>query len=153
MTNKNINSTQGPSGTDQLKNQLVGELTAAIVDLLWFSEAEYPFRVIYWQDLEGLNQNTLLRHENIAVKTKVVIQDLGSFFASATTEAAWHNEQEKTEVKRYQDLVDLLNQNLHDIQVYLIGEIEIDVYLLGTTQANNKAEQAIAGLQTKIVAT
>ncbi len=147
MENKKIDQSQNSS--DFLANrQLVQELTTACEGLLWFSEAEYPFQVIYWHDLESWNLDTLLEQENVPADTKVEIQDLLTFFDSAITEQEWHNELEKAEVKRYQALINVLNSNLHNIQVYLLGEIEIDVYILGMVNEN-----AIAGLMTKVVAT
>ena len=147
MENKKLDQSQNSS--DSLKNsQLVQELTTACEGLLWFSEAEYPFQVIYWDDLESWNLDTLLEQENVPADTKFEIQDLLTFFDSAITEQEWHNELEKAEVKRYQTLINILNSNLHNIQVYLLGEIEIDVYILGRVNEN-----AIAGLKTKVVAT
>ena len=147
MENKKIDQSQN-SGDSLANRQLVQELTTACAGLLWFSEAEYPWQVVYWHDLESWNLDTLLEQESIPADTKVEIQDLLTFFNSAITEQEWHNELEKMEVKRYQALINVLNSNLHNIQVYLFGEIEIDVYILGMVNEN-----AIAGLKTKVVAT
>ncbi len=147
MENKKIDQSQNSSESVANK-QLVQELTTACEGLLWFSEAEYPWQVIYWHDLKSWNLDTLLEQESIPADTKVEIQDLLTFFNSAITEQEWHNELEKAEVKRYQALINVLNSNSHNIQVYLLGEIEIDVYILGTVNEN-----AIAGLKTKVVAT
>ncbi len=147
MENNNINQSQ--SSSESVANrQLVQELTTACEGLLWFSEAEYPWQVIYWHNLESWNLDTLLKQENVPADTKVEVQDLLTFFDSAITEQEWHNEPEKAEVKRYQALINVLDTNLQNIQVYLLGEIEIDVYILGTVNEN-----AIAGLKTKVIAT
>jgi hypothetical protein len=90
----------------------------------------------------------LMQHYNYPPETKIVIQEFNSFFASATKSETWHNEEEQAEVKKYQALTNFLSANLTDLRVYLLGEIEIDVYILGKTK-----HKAIAGLTTKIVAT
>ncbi len=128
--------------------ELIQKLELATVDLLWLSEAEYPFQVYYCQDAANFNQNVLLQHDNYSPEIKIAIQEFHSFFASATQEQTWHNEEEKDEIKRYQALVDLMAENLTDIRVYLLGQVEIDVYILGET-----ANKAIAGLTTKIITT
>lgn len=125
--------------------QFIQNLKQAIADLLWFSEAEYPFEIVYWQ---GIDEVSLLQHYNYPAQTPVQTKEFLSFFASATTEKQWHNETERAEVKRYQELVSLMQDNLSDLQVYLVGEVEIEVYILGKTR-----HQAIAGLKTKIIAT
>lgn len=139
MTNSTVNS------FDSIPDrQFIQNLKLAIADLLWSSEAEYPFEIVYWQGIDA----TLLQHYNYPPHTPVKTTEFKSFFASATTEKQWHNQSERAEVKRYQELVSLMSDNLSDLQVYLIGEVEIDVYILGKTQ-----HQAIAGLKTKIIAT
>ncbi|MDJ0569983.1 MAG: nuclease A inhibitor family protein [Pleurocapsa sp. MO_192.B19] len=73
--------------------------------LLWISESEYPFQVVYWHDLEHFSQETLLQQNNYNPDTKVTIKELQSFFSSATKEQDWHNKEEHAEVQRYQLLV------------------------------------------------
>ena len=128
--------------------EFISQLEKATLDLLWFSEAEYPFQVIYWNNLDHFNQHILLQQGGYSSETKVVIQEIHSLFDPVTKKETWHNETEQAEVIKYQALVNLLAENLADIKVYLLGEIEIDVYILGNTEY-----KAIAGLTTKIVAT
>ena len=127
--------------------KLIQELELAIANLLWTSEAEYPFEIVYWQEGDRLNEEILLQHYDYAPQTKIRTQNIETFFAAATTECEWHNEAEQAKVKRYRKLASLLLGYLANVRVYLIGEVEIDVYILGET------EQAIAGLTTKTIAT
>ena len=127
-------------------HELIQELKTATEDLLWFSESEYPLRIFYWRKSDFSIQ-ALLQRYNYPPQTKVVVKDWQSFFASAIREEDWYDEIEIAETRRYQNLVNLMAQNMKNIRVYLVGEIEIDVYILGET------ESAIAGLTTKIIAT
>lgn len=129
-----------------LERKLVRELETATQNLLWFSESEYPFKVVCWSD-KNFSTDALLQRYNYPPQTKIVVKDYQSFFAKGIKQEDWYNEAEIAETKRYQDLVNLMTQNLQNIRVYLLGEVEIDVYILGET------EKAIAGLTTKIVAT
>lgn len=126
--------------------KFIQQLEIAIADLLWLSESESPFWIIYWYDYTNCDRQAILQHQYPA-KTKIEVQEFSSFFASATKEQPWHNQEEQEEVKKYQALVDLLTKNLTDIRVYLVGSVEIDAYILGMYN------RAIAGLSTKIVAT
>ena len=128
------------------ERELIQKLETATKDLLWFSESEYPFKVIYWRNAD-FSIDTLLQRYNYPPETKIVVKDWQSFFANAMEEKDWYNETEIAETKRYQNLVNLMKQNLKNIRVYLLGEVEIDVYILGETNS------AIAGLTTKIIAT
>lgn len=128
--------------------ELIKQLELATTDLLWFSEAEYPIQVFYWHDADNFTQDTLLQQHHYPPDTKVAMSEFSAFFAVATKQQAWHNEAEQAQVERYQTLVNLMANNLTDLQVYLLGDIEIDAYILGKTP-----QVAIAGLTTRIVAT
>jgi hypothetical protein len=128
--------------------ELIKQLELATKDLLWLSEAEYPIHVVYWHDADNFTQDTLLQQYHYPPDTKIAMQEFAAFFAAATKQETWHNEAEQAQVSRYQALVNLMAENLKDIKVYLLGDIEIAAYILGTTE-----HLAIAGLATQIVAT
>jgi Nuclease A inhibitor-like protein len=66
----------------------------------------------------------------------------------ATQAEDWHDEEEREIVQRFQHLVSVLKQNLSNIQVYRVGSIEIDAYILGVTPSGNWM-----GLSTQLVET
>ncbi|MEG4058903.1 MULTISPECIES: nuclease A inhibitor family protein [unclassified Microcoleus] len=51
-------------------------------------------------------------------------------------------------MKRFQNLVRVLKQNLSNIQVYQVGNVSIDAYIVGVTDGCDWA-----GLSTKLVET
>ena len=128
--------------------KLLAELSQACDALMWLSESDYPWQVVSWRNEDKIDCQTLLQHYEYHPETKVSTKTLDSFFQNATTEQEWHDETEKAEVKRYQNLYSWLKNNLRDIQVFLVGEIEIDVYLLG--RAN---QDKVVGLSTKMIQT
>ena len=140
---------QNNSSLDTIPDrELIQKLQIATQNLLWFSEAEYYWQIFYWQHADTFNENILLQQGNFSSDTKIAIQQFSSFFEPAIKKEDWHNDTEKEEVLRYQFLVNLLTANLTEIKVYLLGEIEIEAYVLGKTKHN-----AIAGITTKIVRT
>lgn len=128
--------------------QLIAQLELVSKDLFWSSEAEYPLDVFYWNKSDNFDEHTLLKLRNYPAETKIAIREFHSFLDSATRSEPWHNEAEQLEVRRYQAIANLIAENLTDVRVYLLGEVEIDVYILGKTR-----HQAIAGLTTKMVRT
>jgi glucose dehydrogenase len=70
------------------------------------------------------------------------------FFAIATQEEDWHDQEERETVKRFQNLVSILKQNLSQLQVYRVGNINIDAYIVGVTPSGDWT-----GLSTKLVET
>ena len=128
--------------------EITQQLQQASQGLLWLSESDYPFEIIYWQGEDNLAAETILQHCDHDSDTIVEIVTLEQFFHLAICEQDWHDQKEKEEVYRYQALVKLLQEKLTNIKVYRVGEIEIDVYILGKTKFGS-----ISGLATKVIET
>lgn len=127
---------------------LIPELEAACKDLLWRSEADYSFEVA---TLPITKQPLSIDRQLLAIypdNTPVAIISLEQFFAQATVERSWFDSHELTLVQRYRNLRDLLETTLENLQVYRIGSVEIDVYLLGKTE-----DDRVIGVKTKVVET
>ncbi len=119
-------------------------------DLLWTSESDYPFDIFIWsnQELKEVNTENLLQKIHRSLDTPVKVIDMEGFFQRATIEKDWYDLEEKEVAKKYQVLVETLKQNLNNIQVYKIGEVEIDVYIVGQLKSGDWV-----GLSTKAVET
>ena len=123
---------------------LLPELEAACDELLWRSETDCPFEVTVLP--EGQHPSVLL--SSYPADTPVTVVSLDAFFGQSTVERSWFDSRELILVERYRNLRDLLETTLEDPQVYRIGRVEMDVYLLGTTEDNQ-----VIGVKTKIVET
>ncbi len=133
-------------------NLIVDTLEQASRDLLFMSESEYPFEAFFWQaeNQDKKDITTELISQKTAHPPNIPIQftDVDSFFAIATTEQDWHNSEDRDTVSKYQNLVKVIKENLIDIKVARLGDIEIDVYIIGKTSDFN-----FAGLSTKVIET
>jgi glucose dehydrogenase len=65
--------------------------------------------------------------------TSLEILTVDEFFALATQEEDWHDHEKRETVQRFQNLVSVLKQNLSQLQVYRVGTIDIDAYIVGVT--------------------
>lgn len=129
-------------------SDIVDKLKLASNGLQYMSESDYPFDVFQWVGQESLTTETVIKRTGHTPDTQVEVVQLDEFFRNATQEQDWHNDEEKEAVKHYQSLVETLKQSLSDIQVYRLGTIEIDVYIIGKTSTGD-----YAGLSTKVVET
>ncbi len=140
------------SDSSQNPNQILLEkLKQASNNLLFPSESEYPFDVFLWTftaDKPEINPELIIKTLKKPSETSIEIIDIDPFFEVATTEQDWHGQEEKEIVKKYQNLVKVIKENLTEIKVARIGKIEIDIYILGKTASND-----IAGLSTKVIET
>ena len=127
-------------------------LDNAASGLLFISESDAPLLPFFWpsdnphltpqhfaQMLAQLNRND--QNANIETVT------LQHFFRNATQEEEWHDAEEAARAQQFRALVKTLEDTLQNVQVFRVGEIAIDVFIIGET------EGGFAGLQTKVVET
>ncbi|RCJ36904.1 nuclease [Nostoc minutum NIES-26] len=133
-----------------MTNEITKKLKQASDGLLFMSESDYPFEVFFWsaQAKETLTDQKLLQLTGHSQDVLVETVDLDYLFRNSAQEKDWHDRQQKETVKKFQSLVETLKANLSDIQVYRVGTINIDVYIVGKTPSGD-----LAGLSTKVVET
>lgn len=130
-------------------SEIIDQLKSACDGLLCMSESDYPFEVFLWESLKApLTKEKILQQTGHPQDTPVQVVTVDDFFRVATTEQDWYGEEELATLKQYQDLVKILKQNLSNLEVYRLGEREIDVYIVGQTPVGN-----LAGLSTKVIET
>jgi hypothetical protein len=135
---------------DKELSAVVTALEEAAQGLLFVSEADYPFEAFGWETkADGkFTAQELLALKQYPPDTPVRTVSLSRFFQTATQTEAWHNAEEQQTVERFQTLVETLKKHLHDLTVFKVGKIELDVYLVGKTK-----DDRLAGLITKVVET
>ncbi|MCA1557837.1 MAG: nuclease A inhibitor family protein [Acidobacteria bacterium] len=128
--------------------QLLEELEKAIAGLLFMSESDYPFSTFIWKGNVLITEEYLREQAGGATAAPVKAQSVEEFFHAAAAEPDWKSESELAMAKRYQALVRWLRENLSDFKVYRVGEIDIQVYLLGRSPEGNWI-----GVSTRVVET
>jgi hypothetical protein len=123
--------------------EIIDRLKQATIDLLWVSESDYPFEIVVWSNKEI---DSMLFPPCDDKEIKVI--SLNDFFAPALRVEAWYEAEELATVDRYKLLFQTIESNLTEVQVFRIGIVEIDIYIVGKTP-----ERDVIGLQTKIIET
>ncbi len=131
-----------------MSESIATQLQQASKGLLFLSETDAPFEVIHWLTQEELTPAKLLQLTNHPPDAPLEIVSVEEFFDVANAEEDWHDEEERETAKRFQNLVNFLKQNLSQLQVYRVGSIDIDAYIVGVTDGGEWA-----GLSTKLVET
>jgi hypothetical protein len=134
---------------NKTSSDIVDALKKASDGLQFMSESDYPFEAFLWegQAKEPLTVEKLIQQTGHSQDTPVEVVNLNDFFRVATQEPDWYGPEEKETATKYQNLVETLESHLCEIQVYRVGTIEIDVYVVG------KANGDLIGLSTKVVET
>ncbi|MEG4582319.1 nuclease A inhibitor family protein [Microcoleus sp. MON1_C5] len=132
-----------------MTDSIATQLKQASEGLVFLSETDAPFDIISWQTQGELTPAKLLQLTEDSPDAPVELGTVDDFFAIATQEEDWHDEEERETVKRFQNLVSVLKQNLSQLQVYRVGNTNIDAYIVGVTDGGGEW----AGLSTKLVET
>ncbi|MDB6111867.1 MAG: nuiA [Pedosphaera sp.] len=126
----------------------IKSLQEATRDVLYMSESDYPFQIIQRAG-EGRppDAQTVLELSSRAGGAVQVVP-LETFFKHLIAEKPWHREQENATVRKFQKLLQVIRQHLPNAQVFRVGEIQVDVFILGNT-----ADGDLAGLSTRAIET
>ena len=118
--------------------------------LYWVSETDAPIEPVFWDDWQPdcLSVTTIREHFGLSDDTPVTVRSLDEATAPMTKPQSWHNEDEAQEVQRFQELVQFLKDNFQQLQVYVIGEVEAEVYVVGLTSSG-----CVGGVRSQIVQT
>ncbi len=134
---------------DDKTSKLIAVLQTLTQDLLWISETDAPFEIIQWQNQSNqLTNEQFLKLTGHSLETPIEILDLDDFFSAATEEQDWFGDEEKAIAKRYQELVVVLKQRLNQLKVYQVGEVNIDIYIVGETKLGEMVGLATKALET-----
>jgi len=129
-------------------DSIATQLKQASNGLLFLSESDAPFEVLHWPAQGELTPAKLLQLTNHPPDAPVEVASVDDLFAIATQEEDWHDEEERETVKLFQNLVSVLKQNLLQLQVFRVGNTNINAYIVGVTPGGE-----LAGLSTKLVET
>ena len=127
--------------------EIIDRLKQATKDLLWSSESDYPFEIVSWElgiELTPTDLFSNIYDTDLAVES-ITLTDL---FEPVLTIEDWYEQSELDLVDRYTNLLDAINTNLVEVQVFRVGEVEIDIYIIGKTPTGD-----IVGLKTLSVET
>jgi hypothetical protein len=131
-----------------MTDSIAAQLKQASEGLFFGSETDAPFEVVSWKTQGEITPAKLLQLTNHPPHAPVELRTVDEFFAIATAEEDWHDREEREIVLKFQNLVNLLKQNLSQLQVYRVGSTDIDAYIVGVTDGGEWA-----GLSTKLVET
>lgn len=135
--------------SDSTPNPAVQTLQDAAQGLLFPSETDAPLLPFFWPQAAPAapTPELVAQQTKVPADAPIKSQSIARFFAPATKEEEWHNDEEREQVRRFRHLLEVIQATLKDVKAFRIGETDIDVYIVGSVQ------DGLAGLQTKVVET
>jgi hypothetical protein len=131
---------------------LRARLAEAAADLYYPSESDEPFEYVeltFPPEAEPLSERSVSEFLGRRPFNQTEEVSLDEFFEPVTTLEDWYEDEDKKVVEQYFHLKDLLQSSLTDVRVFRVGQVEIDVYLIGKTETDG----LYAGLKTRVTET
>jgi len=115
-----------------MSNSLLDQLKAAVEGLLYQSESDEPFEVLHWRDAgEVCGPQQVLARAKCPTGTSIRARSLDDFFQDLAAAKSWYGEDEQATARKYQHLKNLILKELPKAQVFLLGEIEVSIWIIG----------------------
>ena len=132
-----------------MPNDIDTALEQAIQGLLYMSETDAPFEIIHWPDeAAGLDAKRVRQLSGHKPKDPVRTTSVDDFFKPLTDYQAWFGAAEKATAQKYRKLQNVIQQHLADPQVFRVGKIQIDIFIVGRSSQGDWA-----GVKTRAVET
>jgi hypothetical protein len=123
-------------------------LKKATDGLVYLSETDSEVLPFIGGKYETDNLETLLKQINPASELRIKEINFENFFENLITIQDWFGLEEKETAEKFLKLKKLLEENLKNLKVFQIGEIEIEIYVVGLDKDNN-----LLGIKTEAVET
>ena len=129
-------------------NDLIERISQSVAGLSYTSESDAPVDLFVGNTADAVTRENLLSQLEISANSPVETVAFDDFFAPLTAIQSWFGKEEKASAAKFARLRDLLKNNLEDLNVFKIGAVELDIYVVGLN-----AESKLMGIATKAVET
>lgn len=139
---------QSPAGRGEKLPDLFLKLARATRGLIYISETDSEVFPFYGGKSEVLDGRSFPTQIDADPDVKVEERDFDLFFENMITMQNWFDDESVAKTKQYKGLKDLLCENLQNIRVFVLGKINVDIYIVGLDRDRN-----LLGVKTSAVET
>ncbi len=136
------------SGTivDDAKSQM--RFTVAVKGLYYISETDAAIVAYLGEKAEAVTKDEILRQTGKSPSEPFEELSPDAFFAQLTTVEEWFDSARKERAAKFVALFEELQAGLRDLHVFRMGQMRIDIYVVGLD-----ADGRLAGIRTQAVET
>ncbi|MGH9949040.1 MAG: nuclease A inhibitor family protein [Pyrinomonadaceae bacterium] len=129
-------------------NEFRSLLERVCQDLVYISETDAPVAPVFGKRNESLFATPMPEAAGAKPKNPLVVADADDFFKRLTTEKEWFGSRQKKNARGFSKLEKILKKELRDLKVFRVGNINIDIYVLGIDK-----DGKVVGVKTRAVET
>ena len=128
---------------------LLDRLTSATRGLEFMSETDAPLEPFFVEiSLRSTLTGVARRIAKRGTRTPIREIDFDDFFEPLTTPHEWDGPKERAAIDRYRRLQAMLKLYLWDLRVYRLGEVDVDIVVVGRTSEGDAAGFHTRALET-----
>lgn len=124
------------------------KLSESVKDLWYMSETDAEINVFIGEKADSVTKEVIAEQAQIPFGTNVEEKNFADFFKNLTRIEDWYGDEEKETAQKFSTVEKLLKESLKDLKVFKVGQIEIDIYVVGLDSQN-----ILSGIKTKAVET
>jgi hypothetical protein len=136
------------AGTEQTEYDFFSRLKEKTKGLIYISETDADIQPFIGETTERVSADSLLSQIGAESDGRIEEREFTDFFGRLTTMQDWFDDERREMTEQFTELEKLLTENLKDLKVFKVGEIEIDIYVVGLDKENR-----LAGVRTQAVET
>ena len=122
------------------------EIADAAEGLVFMSESDHPFEVVQLKSKKVEKEIKQLAQKS--ADTTMETQTVDYFFRNMVKTYPGYSADQQETAERFLKLRELLKQKLKEVQVYRLGSIQVDAFIIGKLQ-----DGSYGGLRTKLIET
>ena len=130
------------------ETSFIEELERSVKDLWYISETDSEVKVFTGKKADTVTKEILTAQINISGETNIEERNCADFFKNLTAIQDWYGDEEKETAEKFSTVEKLLEENLKDLKVFKVGQIELDIYVVGLD-----SQSVLTGITTKAVET
>jgi hypothetical protein len=133
---------------EETTGQFPDILRRVCAGLIYISETDAPVVPFLGGKAARVSNDAILQYADPKPRGEMSEVAFGPFFERLTTVREWYGTAEITMTQRFLELQRLLEENLTDLKVFMIGTIQLDIFAVGLDR-----EGRLVGVRTKAVET
>ena len=131
-----------------VERNLAEKIKKIVKDLYYISETDAEIVPFVGEKTATVAKETVLAQTGNKNDAPVEERRFEEFFSHLTEIQDWYGEEEISAARKFSDLRNLLQEELKGLKVFKIGNIELDVYVVGLN-----SQGILMGVKTKAVET
>lgn len=136
------------SKNEKNSSDLDAQIREICTPLIYISEADSSVEMFRWSTHKNFNGETIIHEARLEQNAQIEEVAFDDFFLKLTKEKDWFGEPERERAAGFLKLQNLLSENLTDLKVFRIGQVRIEIFVVGLDQSGETVGVRMSAVET-----